>query len=87
MDWEKILASYLSGKGLISRIYREIKKLSPQRINTPLKKWTHELSREFSKDEIQMASKYMKKCSTSLAIKEMQSKQHLDFVSPQLEQP
>uniref|UniRef100_A0A8C0XC65 Thyroid peroxidase n=1 Tax=Castor canadensis TaxID=51338 RepID=A0A8C0XC65_CASCN len=44
MDWEKILASYLSGKGLISRIYREIKKLSPQRINTPLKKWTHELT-------------------------------------------
>jgi hypothetical protein len=33
-----------------------------QRINTPMKKWTHELNKEFSKEEIQMASKYMKKC-------------------------
>jgi hypothetical protein len=37
-EWEKIFASYSSNKGLISRIYRELKKLSPQRINTPMKK-------------------------------------------------
>jgi hypothetical protein len=37
-EWEKIFASYISDKGLISRIYRELKKLSPQRINTPMKK-------------------------------------------------
>jgi hypothetical protein len=42
--WEKIFASYSSDKGLISRIYRELKKLSPQRINTPMKKWAHELT-------------------------------------------
>jgi hypothetical protein len=35
-EWEKIFASYSSNKGLISRIYRELKKLSPQRINTPM---------------------------------------------------
>jgi hypothetical protein len=49
--WEKIFASYSSGKGLISRIYRELKKLSPQRINIPMKKWIHKLNREFSKEE------------------------------------
>jgi hypothetical protein len=42
-EWEKIFASYSSDKGLISRIYRELKKLSPQRINTPMKKCVHDL--------------------------------------------
>jgi hypothetical protein len=39
IEWEKIFASYSSNKGLISRIYRELKNLSPQVINTPMKKW------------------------------------------------
>jgi hypothetical protein len=60
-----------SNKGLIYRIYRELKILSPQRINIPMKKWAHELNRELSKEEVQMASKYMK-CSDSLVIQEMQ---------------
>jgi hypothetical protein len=63
-----MFASYSSDEGLVSRIYKELKKLSPQRINTPMKKWAHELNRELSK--VQMASKHMK-CSTSLSIKEM----------------
>jgi hypothetical protein len=44
-----------------------------------VKKWAHELNREFSKEEVQMASKNMKKCSTSLVIKGMQSKTTLRF--------
>jgi hypothetical protein len=70
IEWEKIFASYSSDKGLVSRIYRELRKLNSQRINTPMKRWAHELSRDFSKEEVQMASKYMK-FSTSLVIKEM----------------
>jgi hypothetical protein len=41
---------FQSNKGLISRIYRELKKLSPQRTRIPMKKWAHELNREFSKE-------------------------------------
>jgi hypothetical protein len=55
------------------------KNSAPSRINTPMKKWAHELNREFSKEEVHMASKYMKKCSTSLVIKEMQIKTTLRF--------
>jgi hypothetical protein len=50
-----------------------------------MKKWAHELNREFSKEKVQMDSKYMKKHSTSLVIKEMQIKTTLS--SPQLEWP
>jgi hypothetical protein len=77
--WEKIFVSYTSGKGLIIRIYRELKKLNSPKINESAKKWAIELNRTFSK-EIQIAKKKpLKKCSPSLALKEMQIKTTLRF--------
>jgi hypothetical protein len=78
-EWEKILASYTSDKGLITRIYREIKEFNSPQINKPIKKLATELNRTFSKEEIQMAKKHMKKCSPSLATKDMQIKTTLRF--------
>jgi hypothetical protein len=64
---------------LINRIYRELKKLNSPKINEPIKKWASEVNRTFSKEETQMAEKHMKKCSPSLAIKEIQIKTTLRF--------
>jgi hypothetical protein len=59
-----IFASYTSDKGLIIRIYRELKKLNSLKINEPIKKWASELNRTFSKEEIQMAKKTHEKMLT-----------------------
>jgi hypothetical protein len=78
-EWEKIFASYTSDKGLITRMYRKLKNLNSPKINEPIKKQTSKLNRTFSKEEIQMAKKHMKKCSPSLAIKVIQIKTTLRF--------
>jgi hypothetical protein len=58
--WEKIFAGYTSDKGLIAKIYRELKKLNFPKINDPMKKLANELNRTFSKEEIQMAKTHEK---------------------------
>jgi hypothetical protein len=57
----------------------EFRKLNSPKINEPIKKWTTELNRTFSKEEVQIAKKHTKKYSPSLAIKEMQIKTTLRF--------
>ena len=73
-EWEKIIANETTDKGLISKIYKQLIKLNTRKINNSIKKWGKDLNRHFSKENMEMTNKHMKRCSTLLIIREMQSK-------------
>ena len=78
-EWEKIIANETTDKGFISKTYKQLIQLNTRKTNMSIKKWEKDQNRHFSKEDMQMANKHMKRCSILLIIREIQIKTTMTY--------